>query len=1300
MQWGKTIRWTAVLLSVLIVVVIVSGYFAVKSRAFREYVLHKVEAAASQSTGGRIDIGSLDLNLSPLVVRLGNITVHGTEPAGDPPLCHIDELTVGMSIRALLEEKINLSELLIAHPVAHVRVDARGSNNIPQSPTSQSHTSVFDLAIGQFVLSNGEVYYNDKKTPVDASLYDLKADVTFDSAATAYKGTVSYSNGQLAYAQYAPIAHSARLQFTATPSKFSLESAQLTAASSTVSLNGDVTNFNSPTVSGIYDVRVRTQGFAAVSPELKPAGDVHAVGTIHYENENNQPFLRGLTMNGQLESAGLSAVDADSKLEIRELRAQYNLTNGNLRINGIEADTLGGKITAHAEVRNLDTTPATEVKAALHDISLRSLQKSLHQAPSNEVVIAGTLNGTAEASWKGSVSNIRARSDLTIRADAKSVQNRDTTIPVNAVIHALYDGASSRLTLTQSNVRAPSLTLTADGEVSQRSSLRVHAQADDLHQLEQLAASFGVTKSAPPISGSATVDATVQGSLHKPHLTGKLSAANLHVQGSDWQSAGLSFDARPSQIAISNGTLVNANQGRASFDANIALRNWSYNPDDPIRANLNVQRLAIADLQRVANVQYPVSGDLSAHLSVTGSESNPSGSGSADIANGRAYGETIKTFALKFQAANGSVTSNLNVSTPAGAATTTVAYMPKTKTYKLKLDVPSITLQNLHTVHGMKGTASASASGEGTLDNPQVVATVRIPTLEVQEKTLGPLNANLQVANKRANLDFESQVLRATLKAHAQVDLTGEYQTDASIDSGAIPLEALLPSFSSNAPQGFQGQTEFHATLKGPLKDTKRLEAHIAIPTLTASYQQLQIASAGPIHADYANSTITLQPAEIRGTDTSLKLQGSIPLAGSAQPTMTAQGSVDMKIIRIFAPDVRSSGTVALDIHAAGSPKSPSVAGQIRLQNIAVATTAVPLGVENLNGTVNIDKKHIQISEITAQVGGGQVSLGGGITYSPQLQFALALQGKSVRLLYPAGLRTMLDGNIAFSGNMQSSSLNGRVLIDSLSFTPDFDISTFSNQFGGNTLAPAQPGFADNVKLNVSVQSKENLSANSSQVSIEGSANLNVTGTAADPVITGRTELTSGELFYRGNRYQLQRGVITFADPNQTTPNVNVSVATTVEQYNITINLRGTVDRLTTTYESDPPLATTDVIHLIAFGNTASEASAASAGESTDAMVASSVIGTGLSSGVQKLAGFSSLQIDPLLGGSGGNPSARIALQQRVTKDLLFTFSTDVSQPGQEIVQGDYQINQRWSVNVTRDQVGGIAVSGRLHTKF
>jgi translocation and assembly module TamB len=530
---------------------------------------------------------------------------------------------------------------------------------------------------------------------------------------------------------------------------------------------------------------------------------------------------------------------------------------------------------------------------------------------------------------------------------------------------------------------------------------------------------------------------------------------------------------------------------------------------------------------------------------------------------------------------------------------------------------------------------------------------------------------------------------------HGAVNLSGDYYAEGTIDTTTVQVDQLLAMYLPSLPDGFHSQTELHATLKGPLKDKSRVEAHLTVPALNASYQSLQISTAGPIRADYSHSVVIIQPAEIRGTGTSLRVQGSIPLDGTASPNFTAQGSIDVGVVRMVQPDVQSSGILSLDIRTTGSPKSPEVRGQVNLKDVALSTPNTLLGIEKLNGSLDIDNDRVQITSLTGRIGGGQVSLGGSIAYRPNLHFNLDLQSRSVRLRYPDGLRMLLDSNVAFTGTSKASMLNGRVLIDSLSFTPDFDLAKFSDQFGST--APSQPGFADTIKLAVGVQSTGQLSATSSQASVEGDVNLQVIVTAANPVVIGRTNLTSGELFYRNVRYQLQRGIITFDNPNETEPVMNVSVTTTVEQYNLILTLRGPFDKLTTSYVSDPPLATADIINLIAQGKTTQEANAAS--QSTDSMIASQAAGQ-VSSSVQKLAGISSLQINPLVGGNNQSPSARVAIQQRVTKSFLFTFSTDVSQPGNEMVQGDYQINKRWSVSMARDQVGGVSVDGRYHTNF
>ena len=1309
MNWKRIIGRTLAGIAGVFFVAAAGGYLYLRTSSFQRFAINQIEQQAAAATGGKVKIGSLDFNLSTLTAHLYDITLRGTEDPNQPPLLRSDKLTVGVKILSALRRQVSLSELVIEHPIVHLQVDRSGRNNLPAVPASQntSPTSVFDLGIRHAAIKGGEIDYNDKKIPLEANLYDFGTDVHFTPIVKRYDGTLSYKSGQLRYGQYSPLPHNLNIKFSASPERFGLESAVLSIGSSRVALHADISNYANPVADGDYVISVHTQDFAQLSPGTAPRGDVLLRGKLHYQGTGSEPVLRTVSVRGELASDVLTAVASGTKLELHKLQGQYEFAGGRLQVKNLSTETLGGLITADVDVKNVDVTPDSRVHVGLRNVSLRALQQTLQQTlrrqELNAASVSGQLNGNAEAMWKGSITNLRAQSDLTVQAHASSRSNPSgSEVPVDGAIHVSYDGPRQAIAFRQTSLRIPSATLTAQGEISNRSNLQVQLAASDLHQLAALIASFGSNPTAlPALSGSATLNAVVHGTMKKPTIAAEFGAQALQVQGSEWKSVKFEIQASPSEFSILNGSLINAHQGQAAFSAAVALHDWSYGPANAIKASLNVQQLRVSDVQQLAGQRYPISGDLSAKISLEGSQLNPIGSGSAHMTGARAYDEPIQNLALQFQAANGSISSTLNVSAPTGTLNANLSYTPKTKAYKVRLDAPSLDLQKLQTVQSknldVTGTVSASVNGEGTLDDPQLSAIVQLPQLRVRGNSIAGLKVEVRVADHAADFNLDSKVSEASIRAHGLVALTGDYYSEAAIDTGTVPLDVLMATYAKGAPQGFAGQTEFHATLKGPLKETSQIEAHLTIPVLKASYQSLELGLTDAIRADYSKSVVTLQPVEIRGTGTSLKIQGRLPIGGTAEPTLSAQGSIDLQILKIVAPDVQSSGTVVLDVRASGSAEKPAVQGRVQLKDVAMTTADAPVGVEKLNGALDITSDHLQVSKMAGQVGGGQVSLSGSIAYKPSLQFNLALQGKSVRLRYPEGLRSLLDANLVYSGTSAASTLNGRVLIDSLSFTPDFDLAKFGDQFSTGTTTPSQPGFADTVKLAIGVQSQESLSATSSQVSIAGMAAVQVSGTAANPVITGRTNLTSGELFYRNLRYEIQKGVITFDDPNETHPVMNVSVTTTVEQYNLTLSMRGPLDKLTTSYVSDPPLATADIINLIARGKTTQESAATS--QSTDSMIASQAVSQ-LSSGVQKLAGISSLEIDPTIGGNNQNPSARVAIQQRVTKNLLFTFSTDVSQPGSEIVQGEYQLNKRWSVSMARDQLGGVSVDGKYRKSF
>jgi hypothetical protein len=70
-------------------------------------------------------------------------------------------------------------------------------------------------------------------------------------------------------------------------------------------------------------------------------------------------------------------------------------------------------------------------------------------------------------------------------------------------------------------------------------------------------------------------------------------------------------------------------------------------------------------------------------------------------------------------------------------------------------------------------------------------------------------------------------------------------------------------------------------------------------------------------------------------------------------------------------------------------------------------------------------------------------------------------------------------------------------------------------------------------------------------------------------------------------------------------------------------------------------------------------------------------------------AGNDSVQPDCLAGGNQQDPGTQVAIQQRVTGNILLTFSTNVTSTQSQTVQVQYHPGHTMSVSILRDQNGG-----------
>jgi translocation and assembly module TamB len=667
------------------------------------------------------------------------------------------------------------------------------------------------------------------------------------------------------------------------------------------------------------------------------------------------------------------------------------------------------------------------------------------------------------------------------------------------------------------------------------------------------------------------------------------------------------------------------------------------------------------------------------------------------LTNVSAYQESVRSAKLTFSGDGQEVKGDFSIQSPAGSLQGKGTVRPEQRTYTAEIASNGIKLENLEALRAtnanISGTLAISAKGQGSFDNPQVDATLQIPKLVAQSQTVTGLQLQVHVADHTANAAMTSSAVNTSIQARAKIDLSGDYLTDASLDTQSIPLQPLLAIYAPDQASEVTGQTEVHATLHGPLKKKELLEAHVSIPVFKVAYgTSIEMAATSPIRADYKNGIVDIQRGSIHGTDTDVQFQGSIPTTGKGPMSLYLVGTVNLQLAQLFDPDVRSSGQLKFNIDSHGPADGSEIGGQIEIVDANYSSVDLPVGVQHGNGVLKLTKDRLNISSFQATIGGGTVTAQGGVAYRPGIQFDLGLAANGIRILYPQGMRESIDANLRLTGSTDNAVLGGSVNLSDLSFTPAFDLTSFISQFSGGVSAPPSQGLAQNMQLNIALHSTNNVNLVSRALSINGSANLQVRGTAAEPVILGRVNLDSGDIILNGNRFVLNGGTIQFINPSETQPVVKLALNTTIQQYSIDLRFNGPVDQLRTEYSSDPALPSADIINLLAFGETteASAANATPANQAAESLVASQV-SSQVTSRISRIAGISQLSISPVLAGSNsqGPAGATITIQQRVTGDLFVNFSTNVASTQSQTIQGQYRISPRVSLSATRDPNGG-----------
>ncbi|HVH87702.1 MAG TPA: hypothetical protein VM912_13325, partial [Terriglobales bacterium] len=592
-RWKKVVAWTAGIVLFLIIAAVVTTYVLLHNESFHQYVLKKAEQQAVAALGTQVQVRDFALHFNGISPSLDlySLVVNGANPYPTPPLLTIDHIHLGVRVVSLFSKTWYIDDATVNHPVVHVFVDAHGTDNLPQTKSNnqKTNTSIFDLGVRHALLDNGEVYYNNRKSVIDADLHDLNFRAGFDPSQKRYSGSLSYKNGHLKLENFNPIPHDLSAQFDATPQEFKLTNANLNSGDSHFILKATLTDFAHPHVNATYQTVLDASQFRKTLKNASlPIGVLRADGSLEYQAKPDTAMLALIVLDGSLGSRSLQVVTPTMRTDVRDIGARYTVRNGNLEVKSIGASLLGGELTGNMVVRDLTGKSQSHLVAALRGVSVAALKSMMNSPALKQVKLNGKVNADADATWGRTFDDMKAKANATINASIAPANGNAAPVPLNGVIHGAYANASKTIVLSDSYIRLPQTSLNLNGTVSDRSVLQIRMQSNDLHELENIADEFRAPGAQPfGLYGTANFNGSVTGSMAAPRLAGQLSAANLRVHDTQWKLLRTNIEASPSSASLTNGELDPVDRGRVTFNLSAGLHNWAFSNASPIQVGLN-----------------------------------------------------------------------------------------------------------------------------------------------------------------------------------------------------------------------------------------------------------------------------------------------------------------------------------------------------------------------------------------------------------------------------------------------------------------------------------------------------------------------------------------------------------------------------------------------------------------------------------------------------------------------------------------------------------------------------------------
>ena len=424
-------------------------------------------------------------------------------------------------------------------------------------------------------------------------------------------------------------------------------------------------------------------------------------------------------------------------------------------------------------------------------------------------------------------------------------------------------------------------------------------------------------------------------------------------------------------------------------------------------------------------------------------------------------------------------------------------------------------------------------------------------------------------------------------------------------------------------------------------------------------------------------------------------------------------GKVDLALVQEFNRDLTATGSINVETAVRGELDAPQINGRVQFQKAALNLVDFPLGLSNASGDHQLlrrprhhpdpERRNRRRQDRCHRIRRDRAAAPPSSACTPQ--------SSQVRIRYPEGVSTVADASLDLTGTTDRSTLAGTITVLRAGFNPQSDFSSLIAKSAEPVQTPsARTGFLGGLNFDVQVATAPDIQFQSSLTQdIQVEANLQLRGTATNPAVVGRINITQGQVVFYGTQLHGQPGDHRLFQPLKIEPILDVDLETKARGIDVTLSVTGPLNKLNLTPRSDPPLQFNEIVALLATGRTPTSdptllAQQNTAPQSWQQMGASALLGQAIASPVagrlQRFFGVSKLRIDPTLPGVENNPQARLTLEQQISPDLTFTYITNVTNSNPQIIRIEWALSKQLSVVALREENGVFGLDFFVKRRF